>query len=56
LIEHRLKPMLKFCNGFIHGGCLDIAAQAKIQHYTVFTFCKSLTTVSLHDIEGDAAA
>jgi hypothetical protein len=56
LIEHQLKPMLKFSNGFIHGGCLDITAQAKIQHYTVFTFCKSLTTVSLHDIEGDAAA
>ena len=48
--------MLKFSNGFIHGGCLDITAQAKIQRYTVFTFCKSLTTVSLHDIEGDAAA
>jgi hypothetical protein len=56
LIEHRLKPTLKFSNGFIHGGCLDITAQAKIQHYTVVTFCKSLMTVSLHDIEGDAAA
>jgi hypothetical protein len=56
LIEHRLKPTPKFSNGLIHGGCLDITTQAKIQRYAVVTLCKSLTTVSLHDIEGDASA
>jgi hypothetical protein len=56
LIEHRLKPTLKFSNGFIHGGRPDITAQAKIQRYAGVTFCKSLMTVSLHDIESDAAA
>jgi hypothetical protein len=30
--------------------------RALIELYAVFTFGKSLTTVSLHDVEGDAAA
>jgi hypothetical protein len=32
---------------------LDIAKQLMIKPDAVFTFCKSLTTVSFHNIKGD---